>query len=231
MTKVIVGCEMIKPEIEAAVAKTGREYEIIYIDAGLHTRPKLLREELEKVLCQLKKDQPAVDTVLLAMALCGNAVIEFTAPMRLVVPKMDDCLTMFLHTNDEAHLNLKKTGEYYTTKGWLTVKNYIKEEHDFTIEKYGEKKGKKLLERIYLDYHALTMIENGTFDPEEIKELAEETASYIGCPLKRVAGSNLVLEKLIDGRWDEQFLIAEAGEMLTLEDFMSSYLDEAKTEE
>jgi hypothetical protein len=163
---------------------------------------------------------PAIDTVLLAMGLCGNALDGLTAPVRTVVPKMDDCLTIFLHTGDEHHLNLKVPGNMYTTKGWLTVKNFIKEEYERTKEKYGEKKTRKIMDAIYDGYTHLTLIDNGTYQIEEVIEMAAESAAIINCDLKVEKGSNLILEKLFTHRWDAQFLIFEPGETITMNRFI-----------
>ena len=43
--------------------------------------------------------------------------------------------------------------------------------------------------------------------------------SLIHCPLIYVPGSNLLLEKLVSGKWDHQFLIAEKGRVLAKTDF------------
>ncbi len=221
MTTLLIGCEVIRNEIEAAMARTGRAYPTVYLDGGLHMQPKRLKEALTQELDRLPAE---VDTVLLGMALCGNAVVGFVPPVRLVVPKMDDCLTMFLHQNDEQHLNLKEYGEYYITEGWITVKNFIKEEYDCAMEKYGPKKGRRIMDRIFADYQYITMIDNGTYDPDDegILAQAQETAMMAGCQLKRVAGTNLVLEKLLCGQWDQQFLVVPAGQPLELEDFMTA---------
>ena len=38
-------------------------------------------------------------------------------------------------------------------------------------------------------------------------------------PYQYVPGSNIILEKLVSGKWDDQFLIIEKGGVMTEEDF------------
>lgn len=45
-------------------------------------------------------------------------------------------------------------------------------------------------------------------------EAAERSASLIGAEIRYVPGSNLILEELVSGRWEEAFLIVEPGETL-----------------
>ena len=41
----------------------------------------------------------------------------------------------------------------------------------------------------------------------------------IRCILDYVPGSNRILEKLVSGKWDEQFVIFEKGETIGLKNF------------
>ena len=216
MKPLIIACELLKYEVEQAKEKVSCDWPLVYIDGGLHLRPELLKKEIQKQLNMIGQE---TDTVILAMALCGNALDGLTAPVRTVVPKMDDCLTIFLHTDNEQHLNLKVPGNMYTTKGWLTVKNFIKEEYDRTKEKYGEIKTRKIIDAIYDGYTHLTLIDNGTYDIDEVRKLAEEAAAIINCSLKVEKGSNLILEKLFSGKWDKQFLVFGTGEIITMNSF------------
>ena len=219
MTTMIVACEILKYEIEAAQEKLGTNYPIEYIDGGLHSVPKKLREALAKKLYELPEE---VDTVLLGMALCGNAIVEFVTPKRLVVPRMDDCLTMFLHTDDTRHANLKEVGHMYLTDGYLQVKNFIKDEYDSTLEKYGERRCQRMVKMLYKGYTSVDVIDVGTYDAytPEFTELVQGNAEIIGCPACHVPGSNIIIEKLLAGKWDNQFFIAEAGTTLDMMNFM-----------
>lgn len=219
MKPLIIACELLKYEVEKAQAKIDCDYPLILIDGGLHQRPELLKKDLQK---HFDSVGDRADTLLLAMALCGNALEGLIVPVRTVVPKMDDCLTIFLHTGDKQFFNLKVPGNMYATKGWLSIKNFIKDEFERAKEKYGEDKARRIIDRIYDGYTHLTVIDNGTYKIEDIKELADEVAGIINCEVKVQRGSNLVLEKLFSGKWDEQFVVFEAGEIITMDRFITA---------
>ena len=50
-------------------------------------------------------------------------------------------------------------------------------------------------------------------------ERKQENADLIRCILDYVPGSNRILEKLVSGKWDEQFVIFEKGETIGLKNF------------
>ena len=50
-------------------------------------------------------------------------------------------------------------------------------------------------------------------------ERKQENADLIRCILDYVPGSNRILEKLVSGKWDEQFVIFEKGETIELKNF------------
>ncbi|MCR4963079.1 MAG: DUF1638 domain-containing protein [Firmicutes bacterium] len=218
MTTVILACEILKQEVEAAREKVNCSYPIVYIDGGLHMVPQKLRQEIEKKLQELP---PEVDTVLLAMALCGNAIVGFAAPCRLVVPRMDDCATIFLHQNDERHANLKEKGHFYLNYGYINIKNFVQDDYDYALEKYGPRRCEKMTRILYQDYVSVDVVENGAYDAHDKDFLAkvEKVAGIIGCPYRHVPASNLVLEKLFAGRWDGQFMVVEKGQILQTEQF------------
>ena len=50
-------------------------------------------------------------------------------------------------------------------------------------------------------------------------ERKQENADLVRCILDYVPGSNRILEKLVSGKWDEQFVIFEKGETIGFKNF------------
>ncbi|WP_040639910.1 hypothetical protein ACRQ5I_10370 [Pseudoramibacter alactolyticus] len=50
---------------------------------------------------------------------------------------------------------------------------------------------------------------------------AKRGADLMKAQVHPVPGSNRVLEKLITGRWDDQFMVKVPGEIITRDDFFS----------
>lgn len=70
-------------------------------------------------------------------------------------------------------------------------------------------------------YYFLNIIDTGYNDCYELAyaEQAQKNADMIHAALDYVQGSNRILEKLVSGEWDEQFLVAEPGHLIRHGDF------------
>ena len=221
MRNIFLACEALETELEAAKEKYNCDFETIYFDSGLHVHPEKLRAELEKQLNEIKE----ADTVFLIMGLCGNSLEGITAPFKIVVPKVDDCITMLLTQTDTPCVNLKTSGHMYMTKGMVEMMDDGNGELGMTyeqmVERMGEKKANRAYRMIYEGYDYFTMVDDGTYPLENIAEISKKHAALADCELITVKGSNLILEKLCQGKIDEQFLTFEAGYTIKAADFMS----------
>ena len=65
------------------------------------------------------------------------------------------------------------------------------------------------------------IVDTGVYDcySKEYVERAKRESAIINVPYQYVPGSNIILEKLVSGKWDDQFLIIEKGGVMTEEDF------------
>ena len=71
---------------------------------------------------------------------------------------------------------------------------------------------------MYFDhYYHLDIIDNGLYDCYDLDyvERAQADADRIHAELDFVPGSNILLEKLVSGRWDNQFLIVQPNMTIT----------------
>lgn len=205
----ILACSALSHYVKAAQKKKKTYYPVIEIDRNYHDRPKLLRSLLEEALAKFPED---TDTILVAMGACGNCWEGMTIDKKLVIPRMDDCVTILLHKNDEWHPNLKKPGHFYQidedNEHFLLTTIYKK-----AVEKYGERRAKRICGMMFESYTNVDVVDTGVFDcyTEEFVAKMRKEADFINVPLNFVEGSNLVMEKLVSGQWDEQFIIIEPG--------------------
>lgn len=218
MSTVIITCSNVRYHIDWAQEKEHTSYPVIELDSRLHAEPKDMRAKLFKTMRTLPE---SVDLVLLSMGMCGGSAAKEPFPVKTVMPKVDDCITLLLHTDDRWFPNLKKGGHLYLTdkiQGDLSVWN-IREN---LIEQYGEKKGLRIFDIWFDSYKSVDIIDTGVYDSydKEYLRIAEEEAAMINCPVCHVPGSNHLLEKLVGGRWDHQFLVIEKGRVLYDEDFL-----------
>ena len=211
MSAVILACDAILVHLRAAQEKLGTNLPVIEIDRKLHREPALMRAQLLELLASLPEEY---DTILVAMGFCGGSWDTISPDRRLVIPRVDDCITMLLHTDEQWHANLKECGHMY-----------LRDPDDYfdldvmlqrMIDQYGEKKGNRLFRAFFHSYHHADIIDTGVYDcrSEEYLARAKMQAEMIHSELSTVPGSNILLEKLVSGRWDEQFVVVEPGQTI-----------------
>ena len=209
----IVCCDSLLSHLEAAQVKMGTNYPVYSLDRALHSQPQNMRQSLLDVLNTLPE---SITTVLIAMGYCGGSLDNICARQRLVIPNLDDCITMLLTKTDAQEGNLKQRGHMYfrdSECGGVNVQRTL----DNLRREYGTERGTGIFGMWFADYTHADIIDTGVFDcyEESYVESIQKQADLIRCELGYVEGSNRILEKLVSGQWDEQFLIVLPGTVLT----------------
>lgn len=155
------------------------------------------------------------------MAYCGGSWKGVEVTKRTVIPNMDDCITMLLHTDDIQHADLKQKGHMYLRDSDIG-KYSIKGMKEDICTEYGMEIGTSVFGSWFQNYNYADIIDTGEYDcySKEFVENAQENADLIRCSLDYVQGSNIILEKLVSGKWDEQFVIFDAGATVHEKDFV-----------
>lgn len=127
------------------------------------------------------------------------------------MPKVDDCITLLMHTDEKFHYNLKEVGHFYLTEN-RDLMSIEQMEQDLVL-KYGERRAKRVMKVWFDAYKSVDIVDTGVYDcySKEYVERAKRESAIINVPYQYVPGSNIILEKLVSGKWDDQFLIIEKG--------------------
>ena len=212
---VILACSSFSHYIRAAQEKVGTRIPVIWLNQVYHRDPKEMREHIIEALAELKPD---VQTVLVCMGYCGGSWREVKTPVRMVFPRVDDCVSCALHRKSVKGYSLRKPGHLY-------VKNANPKNESFkgiferlssgeTPEKINQQR------EIWRSmFQSIDIIDTGVFDirnPEYIRPVCED-AAFLDAKVDVVPGSNIIVEKLISGNWDESFVIFAPGEIITEE--------------
>ena len=219
MSTVILACGSLERYVDLAQRNRGTDYPVIYVDNKLHAEPERMKERLTEVLAEMDEE---IDTVLVAMGYCGGSWEKVPHRQKLVIPCVDDCVTLFLHTDDRRCLNKKASDHMYifdktTGDDNFSIPNICRK----LFEEQGEYNGDIVFKSWFGPYHYLDIIDTGCYDcySESFVEYAQESADLIFAELNYVEGSNRVLEKLVGGDWDEQFLVFPPEKDPSLFDF------------
>jgi len=193
------------------------------LDFGLHTDPARLKAALQNAVDEVESD-PAVDTIILGYGLCSQGVVGLKSlHSKLVVPKVDDCISIFLGSasayRDQAR---SEPGTYYLTKGWIEVGESPFSEHEKTVQRYGREKAERIYRIMLQHYTRLALINTGHYDLERYRDYARRTAERFSLRYEEIEGSTELVTKMISGPWDEEFIVVESGEPIELQHFFSS---------
>jgi hypothetical protein len=191
-------------------------YEVL--DFGLHLIPGNLKQRLQEAI---DASCNHFDTLLLGYGLCSMAVIGLQARnCRLVVPRVDDCIAIFLGSRqaytDQAH---QEPGTYYLTKGWIEVADTPFDEYERMVQQYGQERADRLMKLMLKNYTRLAYIDTGNGDKQAYLDYARKTADQFNLRFEEIPGSNALVLKMLTGPWDEDFLVVEPGGVISYLDF------------
>lgn len=195
------------------------DYEVL--DFGLHLRPENLKEALQKAIDRASEE---AHTVILGYGLCSMAVVGLTAAnCTLVVPRVDDCVAIFLGSG-AAYMQQarEEPGTYYLTKGWIEVGDTLLDEYNRTVEQYGEEQARRIMSIMLKHYKRLVYIDTGTREQERYQAYARRVADQFSLRYEEVAGSDELIRKMVFGPWDGDFVVARPGQTITYADFKGS---------
>lgn len=193
----------------------GMAYETL--DFGLHIRPDTLRQTLQQAI---DATPPQIETTILGYGLCSQAVAGLHARCTLVVPRVDDCIALFLGSDAAYRQQLRaEPGTYYLTKGWIEVGDSPFTEHDRLVEHYGRDKAEWLTGQILKHYTRLALINTGQAGMDRYRAYARQTAARFGLRYEEVPGSTGFLRRMLYGPWDGDFVIARPGHTISFGDF------------
>lgn len=224
----LICCEIFFREVCSLIASSRHTWDVEFLPKGLHDLGN------EKMVARLQKCIDAVttdhcDAIVLGYGLCNNGIVGLSAgKLKLVVPRSHDCIGIFMgdrhryRESFDAH-----PGTYYRTTGWIerddatsaqdiTVQQQLGlfMQYETLVEKYGEENAKYIMEQMgdgRANYDRLVYINMGLGCEGDFIETARREADANDWTFEEMQGSMSILKRLIDGDWDDDFLVVEPG--------------------
>jgi hypothetical protein len=218
-------CKVMQREAYFCAARSPNTVDVVVMKQGLHNEPEKLRAEVQKIL-DITTDLQGkpYDAQLLGYGLCSNGIVGLHSDIPIVVPRGHDCITLLLGSKDKYQDYFEShKGVYWFSPGWIetdtqpgkerferTLKEYIK--------KYGQGNAAYLMEteqNWLKEYHWATYIDWGFANSLAEKEYTKKAAEYLGWNYDLVKGDSTLMQRLVDGQWDErEFLIVRPGQKI-----------------
>ena len=214
----VLACATVLEEILPLLPE-GMGYE--ELDFGLHLNPEDLKLALQDAI---DKASQHAGTILLGYGLCSMAVVGLKANgCTLVVPRVDDCIAIFLGSRDAYTAQASsELGTYYLTKGWIEVSDTLFDEYQKMVERYGEALAGRMMKLMLKNYTRLAYIDTGHQEQDRYQDYARMVAEQFQLRYEEIKGANTLVKKLLLGPWDGDFVVAKPGQTITYADFQAS---------
>lgn len=211
MKRVIIGCSVLKKEIEALIDCSDLDYR--WIKEHLHNTPELLHTEIQAAI----DAETEAEIIYLSYGLCGKALVDIQArSCPLVIPRVDDCIAMILYNRSD--LGALRCSSYFVSQGWLWGEDGIGYEHDRMKEKYGEKRALCVARAMFKNYQYLLFIRTGVETAED-RQKCEAMAEKLGLKVNETTGNIEILDTMIRDSNDQRYIRIEPGEVIKEEMF------------
>ena len=187
-------------------------------DFGLHVNPQTLNLTLQQAI---DASAHQAETIILGYGLCSKATVGLRAnSCTLVIPRVDDCIAIFLGSADEYHRQYCSVpGTYYLTKGWIEFGDTPFSEYDILVKHYGEQIAQRITNQLLKNYARLAFINTGNDELEHYRERARGMADRFSLRYEEIQGSNAIIKKMLYGPWDDEFIIIPPGKTVSFFDF------------
>lgn len=214
MRRAAIVCKAIEGEVRLVLPP---DMEIRSVEQGLHRTPLKLTESLQQEI-----DSLDVDEILMGYGQCGNGVVGLhSSRARLIVPDVDDCITLLLGSVKRYREEfLSEPGTYWLSQGWIEHSEDPYKEYLRCVDKYGEETALWVAGEMMKGYHRLVLIDSGTCPLAEVREYAQTFASFFKLEYSEMNGSDSFFRSLVSSEWNgHHFVVVEPGEVITREMF------------
>ena len=244
MKNLAIVCDVMKNESEEFKKHNYANLDCVYMEQHLHDTPDIMRVKLQE---EIDKVGDEYKNIILIYGQCSNGVVGLKSDKHeIIIPKVDDCISLFLGSKERYMEVFKKDpATYYLCKGWIEYgsdpyraylvwtdqEDKIPKEWFRAKERYGKKYDKPmarlLITELLKNYKKVILINNNDIDKIH-RDYAEDMVAFMSdilekdIELKEIKGSSRLFQMLIDGSWDNDEVIRiKPGQKIMQEHFFN----------
>jgi len=227
-----IGCEALARPIYWCAAQSPHIIDIELLRYGLHNTPADLRARLQE---RINATDAAYDAIVLAYGLCGQASAGLHAQTsRVVIPRAHDCITLFLGSRTRYQYEFEDhPGTYWYVQDYLERRDgsgsglaigagsAVESENKYAeyVAKFGKENADYLMQVMsewQKYYNRAAFVDLGIGDVSYAQAQAQENAAQRGWTFERIVGDLVLVRRLLNGDWQNDFLIVEPGQQIEM---------------
>ncbi|MBN2047362.1 MAG: DUF1638 domain-containing protein [Anaerolineaceae bacterium] len=229
-----IGCEALARILYHCAATSPHLIDMELFELGLHAEPKSLKNVLQASIDAV--DAERYDAIVMGYGLCGKATEGLVArDLPIIIPRAHDCITLFLGSRRRYQYEFTEhTGTYWYSADYIeragdlsvalslgaeTMSADLDAQYAEYVEKYGKENADYLMEVMggwQAHYNRAAYIEMDFFNSPYAEQRAKDDAAKNNWTFDRVAGDLVLLKRLLDGDWEDDFLRLESGQTLRM---------------
>ncbi len=227
----LICCDVMFREMCSACLASPHKIDVEFLPKGLHDLPTAqMNSKLQTLIDSVDENQ--YDAILLGYALCNNGLAGITArKTKIIIPRAHDCITLFFGSRKRYQKYFDENlGTFFRTSGWIErdeLHGELKQQsighttgmdmtYEQLVEEYGEDNADFLYETLcqtLKNYEKITFIKMG-IEPPYFLEQAKAEAVERNYKFEEVDGDMTIINRLVNGNWDDDFLIIESGKTI-----------------
>jgi len=228
----VVACAVLALDLKRIAGSRGMDLGTRFLPAGLHDSPDLLRQKLQAAIDDISRKDDC-ERIIIGYGVCGRGTVGIRAGnIPLAIPKVHDCIALFLGGDDAYKRQFKKyPGTYYISAGWYEEKTepisqqkksaYYGDRrlnYDDLVDTYGREAADETLRFLntwQVNYQRAVYIETGASASSRYEDHAREMAREYGWKFEKLQGGQDLLEKLVtaDRTTDEILVVPPEHEI------------------
>jgi len=210
----IIACAVLAVDLKHSAKKLGLDIGYKFLEAGLHNNPNLLKKKLQTAIDKVSASG-LYNRIIIGYGICGKGTIGIQSRnIPLCIPKVHDCISLFLGGDAEYKEQFKKyPGTYYLSAGWCEEKtepvsqrkqyaNFGETRLNFTdlVDEYGKDTAKQTFDFLnswQKNYQRAAFIETGAKKSPKYEKYALEMANEYHWKYDKIKGKQDLIEKMI----------------------------------
>ena len=226
----LICCDVFLRIASTFVATSPHTIDVEYVPMLAHNEPDKLRPNLQARINTAAMERN-YDLFLLLYGLCGNTTLGLSCPVKMIMPRVHDCCTMFMGSKESfAREFAGKLSMRWCTSGYYerchldngltgndTKRRETYPEYQALIEQFGEENAEYIWETMHPEietpeaaYIKIKGFEIPCYEAG-FRSLVEEQGKH----LQIIEGDPSYIHDMINGPWDDaRFLTINPGEKI-----------------